>query len=143
GNDDPGVYDGADDPFRGGVNGFVTPLDRSNGRATFYFRTHFSLASAPGAGSSLFSTNYLDDAAVYYINGVEIGRMRMPTGDISWGTFGSNPPTEGIPYPITFGPEAIAALQVGDNVLAVEVHQSSATSSDAAFAMNLILINAF
>src|SRR5439155_23642429 len=85
----------------------------------------------------------LDDAAVYYINGVEIGRMRMPTGDISWGTFGSNPPTEGIPYPITFGPEAIAALQVGDNVLAVEVHQSSATSSDAAFAMNLILINAF
>src|SRR4051794_21260908 len=72
GNDDAGVYNGTDDPFRGGINGFATPLDRTGGRITFYFRTHFNLASLPGAGSTLYSTNYLDDAAVYYLNGVEI-----------------------------------------------------------------------
>src|SRR6185503_10257774 len=66
GNDDANVYNSAAHPFRGGVNGFATPLDRSNGRITFYFRTHFNLATAPAAGASLFSTNYLDDGAVFY-----------------------------------------------------------------------------
>ncbi|HKQ39318.1 MAG TPA: immunoglobulin domain-containing protein [Verrucomicrobiae bacterium] len=139
GNDDSGVYNGANQPFRGGVNGFATPLDRSNGRVTFYFRTHFNLATAPSASATLFSTNYLDDGAVFYINGVDVGRTRVPGGVLTWDTLGSNP-TEGAPTRIDM---PISALQVGDNVVAVEVHQSAATSSDVAFAMNLILINPF
>ena len=143
GNDDAGVYNGTDDPFRGGINGFVTPLDRTGGRVTFYFRTHINVPTLPNASAVLYSTNYLDDGAIYYINGVEIGRMRMPTGAVTWDTLGSNPPTEGIAYRIDFPPEAAQNLHVGDNVVAVEVHQSSTGSSDVAFAMNLILINPF
>ena len=140
GNDDANVYNSPTQPFRGGVNGFATPLDRTGGRVTFYFRTHFNIASPPVAGATLFSTNYLDDGAVFYINGVDVGRTRVPAGALTWDTVGSNPATEGAPVRIDM---PATALQVGDNVLAVEVHQSAPGSSDVAFAMNLILINPF
>ena len=141
GNDSAGIYDTAAHPFRGGINGFATPLDRGAGssRITFYFRTHFNLPSAPVAGASLFSTNYLDDGAVFYINGTEVGRTRVPAGALTWSSLGSNP-TEGAPTRIDMPADALVA---GDNVLAVEVHQSGTSSSDVAFAMNLILINPF
>lgn len=139
GNDDNGIYNSPNHPFRGGINGFATPLDRTGGRVTFYFRTHFNLASAPAAGATLFSTNYLDDGAVFYINGVDVGRTRVPAGVLTWSSLGSNP-TEGAPTRVDM---PASALQVGDNVVAVEVHQSSTGSSDVAFAMNLILINPF
>jgi hypothetical protein len=56
GNDSADLYNTANHPFRGGINGFATPLDRGAGsfRITFYFRTHFNVSSiAPGA--TLFS----------------------------------------------------------------------------------------
>ena len=140
GNDDANVYNSPNHPFRGGVNGFATPLNRTGNRVTFYFRTHFNLASAPVAGATLFSTNYLDDGAVFYINGTEVGRLRVPAGALTWDSLGSNPATEGAPTRIDMPADA---LVVGDNVLAVEVHQSGPGSSDVAFAMNLILINPF
>lgn len=140
GNDDAGVYNSVNHPFTGGINGFATPLSRTGNRVTFYFRTHFNLDDVPVAGASLYSTNYLDDGAVFYINGTEVGRLRVPAGALTWDTVGSNPATEGAPTRIDM---PASALVEGDNVLAVEVHQSGATSSDVAFAMNLILINPF
>lgn len=143
GNDDSGVYNGVDDPFTGGINGFATPLNRLiNGaaaRVTFYFRAHFNFPFSP-ANVIIYTTNYLDDGHIVYINGQEAGRMRMPTGPVTWDTLGSNPPTEGIPY---FLELPATALVQGDNVLAVEVHQSSTGSSDVAFAMNMTAIIPF
>lgn len=140
GNDGPDIYNTANHPFRGGINGFATPLDRGPGanRVTFYFRTHFNVSTlAPGA--TLYSTNYLDDGAAFYINGVEVGRTRVPAGALTFDTLGSNP-TEGAPTRVDMPGNS---LVVGDNVLAVEVHQSSIGSSDVAFGMNLFLINPF
>ena len=78
GNDGAGIYDGATQPFAGrGTNGFETILDRSNGRATFYFRTTFNW-SGPTAGVSLIASNWVDDAIVAYLNGVEVSRIRLP-----------------------------------------------------------------
>jgi Phosphodiester glycosidase len=42
---------------------------------TYYFRTHFT-ASTAGVGTSLAFNGYLDDGAVFYLNGHEILRLR-------------------------------------------------------------------
>jgi hypothetical protein len=139
GNDDNGVYNGTDDPFRGGINGFATPLTRTGGRVTFYFRTHFNFPTNP-ANVILYSTNYLDDGMIVYINGQDAGRIRVPAGAVTWDTLGSNPPAEGVPE---FLQLSAAGLVEGDNVVAVEVHQSGTGSSDVAFAMQLTAIIPF
>jgi hypothetical protein len=52
-----------------------TPL--TLGRMTYYFRTHFLLPFAPQDVTLTFS-NLIDDGAVFYLNGAEIQRVRMP-----------------------------------------------------------------
>ncbi|HYV27408.1 MAG TPA: hypothetical protein VFA77_07735, partial [Candidatus Eisenbacteria bacterium] len=122
---------------------FLTPLalgPTNNVTTNFYFRTHFTLeASNLSPGTRLMTTNYVDDGCVIYLNGVEAGRLRVPLNQnaatyasfsvLSNGTF-----PEGTPEPLEL---SSSALQVGDNVLAVEVHQAGADSSDVAWAMNL------
>jgi hypothetical protein len=53
-----------------------TPLPAPLQR-TYYFRTHFDFAGSM-AGLSLVFSNYVDDGAVFYLNGAEIYRLRMP-----------------------------------------------------------------
>jgi len=117
---------------------FRTPLSLSNGpnfTVTFYFRTHFTLNADPEASVTLTSTNLLDDGAVYYLNGVEAGRLRIAAGPVNSSTLASTVITEGALEPLAL---ASASRVQGDNVLAVEVHQSSIGSSDVAFGMALI-----
>src|SRR5438046_5883154 len=54
---------------------------------TYYFRTHFTSAnSAPG--TALLFSSYIDDGAVFYLNGAELYRVRMdpPPAPITNGT---------------------------------------------------------
>lgn len=104
------------------------------GRLTYYFRAHFTLAGNP-AGASLKISTVLDDGAVFYLNGQEIFRHGMPGGTVAYAT----PANRGIDNATFEGPFIVpgSALVVGDNVLAVEVHQVNATSSDIVFGMAL------
>ena len=82
----------------------------------------------------MYFSNYLDDGAVFYLNGVEIQRVGMPAGTISYATPASRSVGDAT-TPDTFivsGP-LLTNLVVGTNVLAVEVHQVNATSSDIVF----------
>jgi hypothetical protein len=134
GNDGAGIYDTATQPFAGrGVNGFETPLDRNNGRITFYFRTKFTW-NGSAAGVVLTASNWVDDGIIAYLNGTEVNRIRIADGPVTWDTLGANPPTEGAVEVTTW---SAASLVQGENTIAVELHQSSATSSDAAFALSL------
>ena len=99
---------------------------------TYYFRTHFNLP-ASAAGATLVSTNVLDDGAVYYLNGQFVGRVRVAEGQTA-GTLADNQGAEGVAEEI--GLEN-TGLVVGDNVMAVEVHQSGAASTDVVFGMAL------
>ena len=81
---------------------------------------------------TLVSTNYVDDGAVYYLNGVKAGALRM-TGTVSYTTTAGNQPAEGAPEILYFTNSPV----VGDNVVAVEVHQSAANSDDMAFGLEL------
>lgn len=109
--------------------------DQTGGHITVYYRTHFQWNSTL-TNYSLVSTNFVDDGAVYYLNGIKlgpVGSIRMPT-TYTYNTLASGQITvEGTPEYLSFTNQ----LLVGDNVLAVEVHQINASSSDDVFGMEL------
>ncbi len=122
-----------------------TTLDRfqSDGTTqilTYYYRTHFTFSGST-AGATLVSTNLIDDGAIVYLNGTEVGRIAMPAGTVNYSTLASrqNDISEaGHGLDVLTIPAS--SLQAGDNVLAVEVHQGGNTSSDSIFAMKLVAI---
>jgi hypothetical protein len=109
----------------------------SGSRTTIYFRTHFNFPSNT-LGAELWSTNYVDDGAVFYLNGHEVQRLRMPSGAITYNTLAStisNP--EGQAHVMQL---SITNLVQGNNVLAVEVHQERANDPDIIFGMSLLAL---
>ena len=107
----------------------------------FYARTHFSWNGLPST-AQFFGTNYIDDGAVVYLNGVEILRFNMPAGPTSFSTLAPVVMVE--PSIVRFHVylEALTngaanPLVVGDNVIAVEVANNSITSSDTVWGMTL------
>jgi hypothetical protein len=100
---------------------------------TYYFRTHFTLTNDPRE-VILVASNLFDDGGVVYLNGSEIYRINMPAGNITNGTLASSAPTENLLVTTTLPSDK---LLPGDNVLAVEVHQVNAASSDVVFGLSL------
>src|SRR5262249_52418628 len=128
-----------------GVNPKNTPLPSNNNTngvplsgsipPTYYFRTHFAF-TGDVSGLTFDFTNYIDDGAVFYLNGKEIQRVRMAPNPIY--TSFTDPPGSGA----CGGNEATCPdifsvsptnLMSGDNVLAVELHQAAPSTSDAVF----------
>ena len=100
-----------------------TPL--ASGRSTYYFRTEFVYGGA-GAAEELRITPIIDDGAVFYLNGQEILRINMPSGEITHDTLAVTGASDA-----TFSDTItlpIGSLVAGTNVLAVELHQSPSTS---------------
>lgn len=100
---------------------------------TYYFRKSFEIKNIPDDAD--FILNYsVDDGFVVYVNGVEAGRYNMPSGKITYTTYGqlaSNNPDVG-------SLELNKKLfNVGENLIAVEVHNYSAASTDVAWSAEL------
>ncbi len=112
-----------------------TPL--TLGQSAYYFRSTFVLPTVP-AGASLSLGHVLDDGAVFHLNGTELTRVSMPDGPITHATLASATVGDAA----FVGPIALPAqaLVAGTNVLAVEVHQASAGSSDIVFGAVLDLV---
>ena len=115
---------------------------------TYYFRTHFNF-SGPVAGTTLTAKLMCDDGCVIYLNGVEITptsgtRVRMDPGAAGYATLTNGQGVDasggaGCYETYTF---TNAQLLVGDNVLAVSVHQSNdqsglSPSSDITWGLKL------
>jgi exopolysaccharide biosynthesis protein len=105
---------------------------------TYYFRTHFTFTNSP-AGVALQMQGYIDDGAVFYLNGTEIYRLRMASGTVVNSTYATNFPCSGdatcIDYMSASGSVITNSLIKGTNVLAVEVHNLSASSPDVTFGL--------
>ncbi len=102
---------------------------------TTYFRSRVTLASSP---TNLWVTGAaaVDDGAVVYVNGKEAHRIGMPTGAVLYRT----PAARGgevASRPLDIFTLASSNFVQGGNLIAVEVHQDFATSSDVVFAMKL------
>ncbi|MBI1841161.1 MAG: carboxypeptidase regulatory-like domain-containing protein [Verrucomicrobia bacterium] len=106
----------------------------SNARfTTVYFRSQFVVADPAGL-TNLVAQLKRDDGAVVYINGVEVLRDNIGPGAVSYATLATNAADNGsVFYAEALDVKALNALLPGTNVVAVEVHQSSANSSDLAF----------
>src|SRR5262249_52367968 len=120
------------------------PLDPTTGYPffTYYFRTHFQFPASP-AGATLILSNYLDDGAVFYLNGVEIYRAFMPaapaviTSSTLSAGYNCSDGNATCPYVFTVAGDLITNLVSGDNVLAVEVHNYRSISPDVTFGAGL------
>ncbi|HTI70890.1 MAG TPA: Ig-like domain-containing protein [Candidatus Limnocylindria bacterium] len=101
---------------------------------TYYLRTSFDWATDT-KGVILVITNYLSDGAVFYLNGAEVKRVRLPDGDITAAsTATGGPSAKGQPELIGLAPDS---LVVGSNTLAVEVHQTAGDQTDLVFGLSL------
>ena len=114
-----------------GGDGEVTRLQ--SGHITYYFRHSFDIDN-PDEIAGLALAILRDDGAVVYLNGTEVYRTNMPTGTITYTTLASTAVESNEYYEHRFDPSGLVA---GKNVIAVEVHQSSLTSSDVGFDFSL------
>lgn len=113
---------------------FPSPLSQTV--TTYYFRTTFNFSGSTNVpGFALFATNLVDDGCAIYLNGRLAGGVRMPA-TFNATTLFSGPATEGQLDVIAL----TNFLRSGVNTIAVEVHQSAATSSDVVLGMRLVAI---
>ena len=105
---------------------------------TTYFRKSFNINDINLYQSFTFNM-YRDDGVVIYVNGIEIQRNNMPTGTISYTTLASAAAADDGQTITSFSLNTAATfLTSGNNTIAVELHQNSASSSDLSFSMELI-----
>jgi hypothetical protein len=107
-----------------------TGLNRIN---TYYFRQSVVLP--------LFSTgmvvqlrHVIDDGMLLHVNGVETVRYNIAAGPVTAATQAANVFNAGIVGPLLLSP---ASFSPGTNVLAVDVHQEGAQSSDVVMGLEL------
>lgn len=112
----------------------VTPGSSTDRTRTFYFRKRFNVAD-PATIKSLTFNVRRDDGVIAWLNNnpVPIATSGI-TAPASYSTFATNATDTTTYFTFTVSP---ALLLPGENILAVEVHQSSATSSDLLLDCNL------
>ena len=104
---------------------------------TTYFRHAFHVDN-PERTTALTLQLLVDDGAVVYLNGEEVIRQNLPTGEITHQTLAGNSIGGGAESQVTSHSIPTTALVAGDNVIAVEVHQVAANSSDISFDLSLV-----
>ncbi len=111
--------------------------DNARKYPTTYFRHHFTVDD-PSVFSGVQFSAMMDDGAILYLNGTEVDRIRIDEGTITYLDFSNDSISSGEENSYEGIALSTNLLQVGDNVLAAEVHQYTAGSSDLAFSAELI-----
>ncbi len=105
------------------------------GPTTTYFRTKLQVPANLDLVQPWLDA-LVDDGAVFYLNGMEILRLRMPNGAVGPATLASSAVGEAT---LSSGNLlAASALLPGENVLAVEVHQAMVNDPDLTFGASLL-----
>ena len=104
--------------------------DMQNNYLTVYVRSHFTVGSEVSQVQNLTLEATFDDGFVAYLNGSEVARSSMPAGAVGADTPASS-------HEVTDGNAVFhldpSVLIQGDNVLAIEVHNTTLGSSDLSF----------
>jgi hypothetical protein len=107
---------------------------------THYFRRKFHVPRAADF-TNLLAEVLRDDGVVVHVNGHEVFRMNLPSGEINHFTYASTQVTgtnESFYFPTNF---SSSVLVNGENIIAVELHQTE-NPTDASFDMSLAGIGA-
>ncbi|PCJ63918.1 MAG: hypothetical protein COA58_14905 [Bacteroidetes bacterium] len=118
----------------GSIGGITLGTSSINNNPTTYFRKSFTLTST--AYDNIDLNLLVDDGAVVYLNGTQLLSDNMP-GTWSYSSFASGATSSEDDYENFVVPST--ALVTGTNVIAVEVHNANATSSDLGFDLEVIL----
>lgn len=103
---------------------------------TSYFRKTVNIASPSSHGDFKLNVKR-DDGVAVYVNGVEVYRNNLPAGPLAHATLAStNCADDG--NGIQTATLASSLFVPGNNVIAVEIHQVNATSTDLSFDLELI-----
>ncbi|HEX2747886.1 MAG TPA: cadherin-like domain-containing protein, partial [Verrucomicrobiales bacterium] len=138
----------------GGVDGMpgapnlLTGISTGGGNysvTTYLFRHTFTATAAQAAIAQWTLHALVDDGAIFYLNGQEIGRLGMDSGQLQPpGTITTQTATDANPSETTYEDIAVTLtgkLVAGNNVLAVELHQTygggNQNSSDAGIDVTL------
>ncbi len=103
----------------------------------YYYRHYFDITNAASFSSVTFNLRR-DDGAVVYLNGTNVYRENMPATVTHTSTASTNVSgTPTIYRATTFDASALPLLE-GPNVVAVEIHQNNAGSSDIILDLEII-----
>ncbi|HEV8542927.1 MAG TPA: CotH kinase family protein, partial [Verrucomicrobiae bacterium] len=113
----------------------LVPSSQEGNYSSVFVRTAF-VAKNPTPGN-VFTVNVnIDDGCIVWINGTEVGRFNVPAGDLAYNQ-----------WAVSAGEPAIASFSAtnsaqgpvvsGTNILAVQVFNANATSSDLFFDLSL------
>jgi hypothetical protein len=119
-----------------GDGGEATVVSSTTKPVTTYFRKAFTVSN-PGLYNAFTLKLLRDDGAVVYLNGVEVARSNMPNGTINHTTLASSEvsgTSETAYNNFTINPSLFSA---GNNVLAIELHQSTTNNIDLSFNLKL------
>ncbi|WP_143184915.1 LamG-like jellyroll fold domain-containing protein [Rubritalea squalenifaciens] len=110
-----------------------------SGHITYYFRKVVNVSDLASVTGVEFDLLY-DDAAVIYINGVEVHRTSLlPSGPIDYltgtSTFSADNSVENV---VVDGSQLVE----GSNLIAVEIHNQNTSSSDISFDLSMKLLRA-
>ena len=108
----------------------------SNRQVTTYFR-HAFVVSNLEAFTTLTVSLLRDDGGIVYLNGNEVFRSNLPLGPVDSSVLATNALPEDETTRFYSKAIDITALHPGTNIAAVEIHQSSASSSDLSFDLKL------
>jgi hypothetical protein len=112
------------------------PTCNAGNYITTYFRKSFTVADL-GSIAALELKLQRDDGAVVFLNGTQIATANMPGGTITYTTVATTEVTGSNETFLVTYPLSPTVLVNGTNVLAVEIHQRSATSPDISFNASL------
>jgi hypothetical protein len=112
----------------GGLNGT---------NVTDFFRTTVNVPFSL-SGAVIEIRHAIDDGAVFYFNGSEVGRFNMPPAPNKDGYLTNALAAAG--EGVTRSLSGLSGLRTGDNTIAVSVHQNVFSSSDVVFGAQLIAI---
>ena len=134
-------------PFQGGtvdafppgtpsiLAGLAAAPNGQNLITTYLFRQQFTLNAAQAIEGSWVLNHLLDDGGIIYINGTEVVRTEtMPAGAITTETLSQNADET------NFGSATLnlsGIVQEGVNTIAVELHQTTLTSTDIGLSLSL------
>jgi hypothetical protein len=110
------------------INKLIGPASTPR-HTTTYFRKEFTVTNAVDYTQLTFDL-IRDDGAIVYLNGKEIDRSNLSGGTVSYGTTASSASPEDEIVPLDTLNLTPGDLIEGVNVVAVEVHQTSTSSSD-------------
>ena len=111
-------------------------MTRDTTVTTYYFETDF-VYNGTGSVSEMQIDHYIDDGAVFYLNGTEIGRYNLPAGTVT-------PSTQATPFVSDASLQTLTITDPpvlnGTNRISVEVHQSVPASNDMVFGAEVTLL---